>query len=299
MLKTQPDISISIVNTNNREITLHCLESVFAEAGDLKLQVILVNNACRDGSTDVVRQRFPQVEIIEHMEMLGFSTNNNLAFTHAIGRYLLMLNDDTIIHPGALESMINYMDCHLDVGAAGPKLLNKDGSWQPSYGYKPNPIYEGLSPFSDFILPRKPTELPLLVGNISGACMLVRSEVPQQIGFLDTRFDPIYSEEIDWCYRIVEAGWAIVYYPEAVVTHLGGSTMDRLSTRRFISIFEKKLIFFRKHYRKSAVLQYQISLIVANSIKLLYWATLLVFKPKEAPIELNAHWNLIKRILNV
>ena len=88
-----------------------------------------------------------------------------------------------------------------------------------------------------------------------------------------------------------------MYYPEAVVTHLGGSTMDRLPTQRFISIFEKKLIFFRKHYRKSAVLQYQISLIVANSIKLLYWATLLVFKPKEAPIELNAHWNLIKRML--
>jgi GT2 family glycosyltransferase len=295
MSGTLPDITISIINTNNREMTLRCLEAVSSTAGDLNLQVIVVNNACKDGSTRAIHERFPWVEIIEQELTSGFSTNNNLVFSRANGRYLLMLNDDTIIHQDAFQKMVNFMETHPEAGAIGPKLLNGDGSWQVSYGYKPNPICEGLSPLSDYIRPRKPTERPLAVENVSGACMLVRAEIAQKIGYLDTRFDPIYSEEIDWCYRMIMAGFKIYFVPEAVVTHLGGSTMDRESIQRLIRIFEKKAVFFRKHYRKSSVFIYKASLMVGTLIKLFYWAILWGVKQNEDRDKLEAHWKLFKR----
>ena len=296
MPDSHPDLSISIINTNNREIALQCLESVFATRGELNLQVIVVNNACTDSSTEAIHRCFPQVEIIEQQQISGFSTNNNLVFSRANARYLLMLNDDTIVHQDALQKMVDFMDKHPEVGVLGPKLLNKDGSWQPSFGYKPHPIYEGLSPLLEYIHPRKYTERPLIVENVSGACMFVRSAVAQKIGYLDTQFDPIYSEEIDWCYRIVKAGFKICYLPDAAVTHLGGSTMNRVTMQRFIRIHEKKALFFRKHYSKFAVFTYKATLMVANFIKLLYWAALWGFNQNDSTEELEAHWKLIKRI---
>ena len=291
-----PDITVSIVNTNNRDIVLQCLESVYSTAGDLSLQVVVVNNACSDGSTAAIRARFRQVEIIEQNLLSGFSTNNNLAFARAKGRYLLMLNDDTIVHPDALQKLIAFVGAHPEVGVVGPKLMNKDGSWQPSFGYKLNPLHEGLDPLWEYIHPRRPTDQPVEVGCVSGACMFIRSAAAQVTGYLDTRFDPIYSEEIDWCYRIVKAGYKIFYVPDAIVTHLGGSTMDRTSTQRFIRIHEKKAVLFRKHYHISAVLIYKVTLLVANLIKLVYWAILCGYKQQEAREEVEAHWKLIKRI---
>jgi GT2 family glycosyltransferase len=299
MSGTLPDITISIINTNNREMTLQCLEAVFGTAGDLNLQVIVVNNASKDGSTTAIQERFPCVEIIEQEYMSGFSTNNNLAFARANGKYLLMLNDDTIVHQDAFQKMVYFLETHPEAGAIGPKLLNEDGSWQVSFGYKPNPVYEGLSPLLDYVRPRKPTERPLAVENVSGACMLVRAEIAREIGYLDTRFDPIYSEEIDWCYRMITAGIKIYYLPDAVVTHLGGSTMDRESTQRLIWIFEKKAVFFRKHYRKSSVFIYKASLMVGTLIKLIYWATQWGAKRNDDPDKLVAHWKLLKRSLSM
>jgi GT2 family glycosyltransferase len=294
----EPDISISIVNTNNREIVLQCLDSVFATADDLKLEVIVVNNACSDNSTQAIQQYFPVVKIIEHKEMLGFSTNNNLSFSKASGRYLMLLNDDTIVKPGAFQIIVEFLDRYPDVGVVGANLLNPDGTQQLCYDYTPNPIYDGFRPLSEFILPvPKSHGKPLEVANVCGACMVVRSSVAQKVGYLDTHFDPLYSEEVDWCYRIKQAGWKIYHLPSAEVIHLAGVTMNRVPVRRYERIFEKKALFFRKHYGKGAVAVYKFSLLSNNIVKVVVWTFLWGLRKMGARDEVKTHWNMVRRTL--
>ncbi len=129
-----PDVSISIVNTNNRDMLLDCLASVYATAGDLRLEIIVINNACKDHSGEAVRRTYPCVKIIEHQELLGFSTNNNMAFEQASGRYLMLLNDDTITKPGAFKEMVSFLDARPDVAVVGANLLIRMGAGKSVMG---------------------------------------------------------------------------------------------------------------------------------------------------------------------
>lgn len=292
-----PDLTISIINTNNREVLLGCLGSIFDTAGELILEIIVVNNACNDGSTQAIRKHFPRVKILEHEKMLGFSTNNNLAFSQASGRYLMLLNDDTIVNPEAFQSMVAFMDHHPEVAVVGASLLNLDGSPQLCYGNTPNPIYEGLRPLSEILLPvPKSNNMPLEVANVHGACMMVRASAAKTIGLLDTNFDPLYSEEVDWCFRFKRAGWKVYHLPAAQVVHLGGATMERASMGRYERIYEKKGLFFKKHYGMGALIIYKITLFISNMGKTISWLILWSLGKDGAKEEVRTHWNLVRRI---
>lgn len=291
-----PDITISIINTNNREVALACLESVYATAGDLDLQVVVVNNACIDGSAAEIRARFPQVELIENERMLGFSTNNNLALGRARGRYWMLLNDDTIVQPGAFQALVRFMDENQQAGVVGAALLNRDGSPQFCYDYSPNPIYDGLRPLSEFIWPPPLSRgQPLIVGYVGGACLMVRAGAAQAVGLLDTQFDPLYSEEVDWCYRFRQAGWKVYHLPQAKVIHLGEVSARKTSFARYERIYAKKTVFFRKHYGEPGAWVYKITLWVANLVKSLFWGLVGCFGQKKARQEFSIHWNIVKR----
>jgi GT2 family glycosyltransferase len=293
-----PDISISIINTNNRDIVLQCLDSVFSTSEGLLLEVIVVNNACSDNSTQAIQNHFPQVKIIEQEQMLGFSTNNNLAFLKATGRLLMLLNDDTIVQSGAFQVIVNFFDQHPEVGAVGANLLKLDGTQQPSYDYSPHPIYDGLRPLSEFLLPLpKSHGKPLEVDNVCGACMVVRSDIAEKVGYLDTNFDPLYSEEVDWCYRIKNAGWKIYHLPDANVIHLGGSTMNRVPVKRYQRIFEKKALFFRKHYKKPAIIIYKSAIFSISLIKVIIWGALVLFGKRNAKLEFDTHFNMLRNAI--
>lgn len=294
----RPDITVSIVNTNNRELVLQCLTSLYTTAGVLNLEVFVVNNACIDGSTDAILRKFPQVKIIEHSEMLGFSTNNNLVFSQAKGRYLMLLNDDTIICPGAFQTMVTYMDLHPDTGVVGANLLNVDGTMQACYSHSPHPLYEGLQPLSEILYPLPMSKgMPLEVANVCGACMLVRASVVSEIGYLDPLFDPLYSEEIDWCFRFKKSGWKVYHLPEAQVIHLEGTTMNRSPIGRYERIFEKKAIFYRKHYGWGTLAVYKTTLLLSNLIKSIAWGILWGMGKKDAGLEVKTHWNMARRAL--
>jgi GT2 family glycosyltransferase len=294
----QPDITISIVNTNNRDMTIHCLESVFSTQGDLQIEVVVVNNACTDGSSDAIQKAYPQVKILENEKKLGFSTNNNLALNQACGRYLMLLNDDTIVQKNAFQTMVSFMDTHPEAGAIGANLLNPDLTFQFCFDYAPSPLYEGLRPFSERLRPLPQSHgRPLEVANVCGACMLVRSSVANRIGLLDTQFDPIYSEEVDWCHRITKAGWKIFHLPDARVIHIGSATMNKLSVRRYEQVFEKKALFFRKHYGLPSVLIYKLSLFANNFAKAGYWGILRLIGKSGADGEFQTHWNMARRAL--
>jgi GT2 family glycosyltransferase len=294
----RPEITISIVNTNNRDVALQCLRSIYATCSEMLLEIIIVNNACTDGSSEAIRNHYPDVKIIEHEEMLGFSTNNNLALSKAAGRYLMLLNDDTITLSGAFQAMLSFADSHPDVGVVGANLLNPDMTSQKCYDFSPNPFYDGLQPFSEWLVPmRKFVSKPLEVDIVNGACMLVRTSAAQKIGYLDTRFDPLYSEEVDWCFRFKKSGWKIYHLPNARVIHLCGATMNRTPIARYERIFEKKALFFRKHYGKWTVLTYKLCLFLANLLKSLVWTLLWIFRRKNAAEEIKLHWHMVLRAL--
>jgi GT2 family glycosyltransferase len=290
------DLSISIINTNNREIALQCLRSVYETADSLELEVFVVNNACTDGSSQAIQQAFPQVKIIENERMLGFSTNNNLALAQASGRYWMLLNDDTIVQPGAFQAMVEFMDQNPQAGGVGAALLNRDSNPQYCYDYAPNPFYEGLRPFSEYLYPRpRSNSEPLEIGFASGACLMVRASVLGRIGMLDIRFDPLYSEEVDWCYRIKKAGWLVYHLPKAKVIHLGDVSTRRSSIERYERIYTKKTIFFRKHFGERGARVYKTTLFFSNLIKTLLWLPLWVLGKPEAKNELRLHWNMVRK----
>jgi N-acetylglucosaminyl-diphospho-decaprenol L-rhamnosyltransferase len=287
----QPDLSISIVDTDNREQTVRCLRSVFAHTHDLKLEVLVVDNACTDGSAEAIAAEFPQVQLIRNPEMLGFSTNNNRALAQAAGRYLLMLNDDTIVQPGAFDRMVRYADLHPQVGVVGANLLNSDGSIQLAYGYAPSPLYEAFRPLSERLvpLPRHPQEA-LEVDNVCGACLMVRREAVEQVGFLDPAFDPLYSEEVEWCFRFQKAGWKIIHLPEARVIHLGSQTMQRTPIDKVEWLYRRKALFFRKHGGRPALWTFKIGVLLSSLVKTAAWA--LFYPARRDWSKVSAHWHV-------
>lgn len=178
--------------------------------------------------------------------------------------YALLLNPDTVVHPGAIEALAAFLDAHPRVGAVGPRLLNPDGSVQPAAFRFPTLTMTLLDLFPPGeVLPgrlygswwqgRYPQEPragePFAIDHPLGACILTRREVLDQVGLLDEQFF-MYSEEVDWCYRVRAAGWSIWQEPRARVTHVGGASTSQFRSRMLIALHESRRRFFRKHYTR-------------------------------------------------
>jgi GT2 family glycosyltransferase len=292
---SRPDLSISIVDMDNREQTLDCLRSVFSQGGP-DLEVFVVDNACTDGSAEAIAAEFPRVRLLRNERRLGFSTNNNRALSQARGRYLMLLNDDTLVHTGALEAMVRFADAHPAAGAVGAALLNPDGSPQLSYDRAPGPLYEAFQPMSRRLAPSPRSRgEPLEVASVSGACLLVRSEAAAQVGLLDTDFDPLYSEEVEWCHRIRQAGWKVVHLPQAQVTHLGSQTMNRAPLSRLDWLYGHKALFYRKHGTLAALWTFKAGLLISSLLKLAFWSAAYPLRRDRARVA--AHWHVARRCL--
>jgi GT2 family glycosyltransferase len=281
-----PTIGVIIVSYNTRELLRACLESLRGCA--LPLHVVVVDSASSDDSAAMVRAAFPDLCLIEPGRNVGFAAGNNLGLQvlfetsrqetrderHAAGEtrapvsrllspdYVLFLNPDTIVHPGALEALAAFLDAHPRVGAAGPRLLNPDGSVQTAAFRFPTlamtlldlfPPGEALPGrlYNSWWHGRYPQErdgrAPFPIDHPLGACILARRALVEQIGGMDEQFF-MYAEEIDWCYRARRAGWAIWQVPESRVTHVGGAATSQFRTRMLVALYESRLRFFRKHY---------------------------------------------------
>ena len=255
---TTPDLSIIIVNWNVRELLRACLRSLAPARAKLALQVIVVDSHSSDDSVAMVRQEFPWVELIACEENVGFPRGNNLGLARANGRYILLLNPDTEVVGQALTTMLAYLESHPAVGALGPQLLNPDGSVQSSRRRFPTlatALFE-----STWLEPLAPASIlrhyyvedvadgeTAVVDWVTGACLLVRREVVDQIGGLDEDYF-MYSEELDWCRRIRAAGWQIVYLPTAQVIHHVGKSSEQAVTARHINFQRAKLRYFYKYH---------------------------------------------------
>ncbi len=264
------DLGIVILNWNTRDLLRRCLETVYASEGDFTYQVIVVDNASSDGSAEMVRRDYPQAQIIASEVNGGYSYGNNLGL-RAMGfkdkgrapgapRYALLLNPDTEVPPTGLGDMVAFMDARPEIGAAGPKLVLLDGSLDRACRRSfPTPVislyhfsglaklFPGSPRFARYNMTYLPIDQEAEVDSVVGAYMQVRREAIEAVGLLDEAFF-MYGEDLDWAYRIKDAGWSVVYHPQVVVKHVKRAA-SRQSQRAQFEFWRAMLIFYRKHYR--------------------------------------------------
>lgn len=249
------DLSIIVVNWNTCELLAQCLQSLEDTIRDSSYEVWVVDNGSSDGSVEMVRERFPRTHLIVNMENVGFARANNQAIDCCRGRYLLLLNSDTKVLPGALGELVRFMDDHRGAGVAGARLLYSDGTFQASHSPFPTLWREFLMLSGlgrRLVRPRYPSYGPEVekgdqqVDYVEGACLLARREAIDQVGGLDERIF-MYAEDVDWCYRFAQAGWEVWYLPQVRIVHYGGQSSRQRQARMEAELYGSRIYFFRKH----------------------------------------------------
>ncbi len=313
------DLSIIIPNWNGERFLELCLRSIFQSmhggTEEINLEVFVVDNNSSDGSVDMVRAKFPQVNLIRNKNNLGFSKANNQGIRKSNGRYVLLLNSDTLVLGGALSSMVKFMDTHPCAGAAGCKLLNPDGTLQRScFGSFPNLEtefydYSYLSQwfpynriFGKHLMKWMNYDHIREIDHCLGACIIVPRATIADVGLMDEQFF-IYFEETDWLYRMKKKGWKIYYIPEAKVVHFGGRSTQGLPDRDKIIMdrsYGSKLRFFRKHYGFAITILLEGLILARYALKFLKWSLIYLIMPSnhaESKNKLGVIWCVISTVL--
>lgn len=222
-------------------------------------EIIVVDNASADGSAALVREQFPQVQLIANTENRGFAAGCNQGLQKAKGDLLCLLNPDTLLFPGALDALASFLEAHREVGVVGPTLLHSDGTYQhAAFRFPTLPMaLIDFFPLNHRLLnsrlngryPLTLYERPFAMDHPLGACMMVRRETCTDMGLLDEQFF-MYCEEIDWCRRIKQAGWAIMHVPGARVVHHCGRSTSQAAGRMFVELHRSRFRLFAKHNSK-------------------------------------------------
>ncbi len=258
----RPDVTVIIVSWNTREILRDCLRSVYENAGALEFETIVVDNASADGSAQMVARDFLQARLVANADNRGFAAANNQGITLARGRYVLLLNSDTVVLDRALEKTVAFADAHPEAAVVGCRVLNPNGTLQPTcflfpsllnlllsltYGYK-------LFPRSRFwgreLMTYWDRNDVRAVDVVTGCFMLVRRAALEQVGPMDETFF-MYAEETDWCYRFRQAGWSVLFTPSAVIIHLGGASSRLMGAQVKLEAAGGILHFLKKHKSRS------------------------------------------------
>lgn len=272
---SMPDVSIVILNWNTRDLLARCLQSVYETRDRFDVEVIVVDNASSDDSVPATRARFPQVKMIESRENTGFAKGNNRGVAASSAPFVLLLNSDAFLLPGALRSMLELAHAQPRAGMVGACLLNADGSFQASHTLFPNHwreflILSGLGRMRHgrWYPSRGAQEEkgPQIVDYVEGACLLARRAAYAEVNGLDESFF-MYAEEVDLCYRMRQCGWQVWYQPAAKVTHLGGGSSQNRRTQREVDLYRSRIHFFRKHYGGVSAAMLKCQIIATTAVK--------------------------------
>lgn len=284
------DLSVIVVNWNTRDLLAACLTSLLDHPPAGPFEIWVVDNASHDGSAAMVRERFPSVRLIENAANLGFAAANNQAIRASQGRYVLLFNSDALAQPGALAAMVSFMEAHPTVGAAGPQLINGDGSFQASYARFPTLLSElallagvarwWLGPYAPSPRPI-PGEPAHAVDWVAGAALLVRRAAIDQVGLMDEGYF-LYSEETDWCWRLGHGGWPVWYLPEVQIVHQAGASSQQQSARSYGLLYQSKLRFFARHYGAAAAWALRLAFLTGAALRLALWRALLLLPARPA-----------------
>jgi GT2 family glycosyltransferase len=253
-------LSIVIPTYNAHEWIAQCLDSIRAHRPGADYEVLAVDDASSDDTVAIVRSQFPDVQVFTNQKNVGFGKTVNVGLKASTGEYVLVLNNDTWIHEGALDALVGYLDAHPDTGIVGPKVLSGDGSLQQQCRRRiPTPMaallyFTGVAK----LFPKNPRVAGYLmtaadehatteVDSVSGACLLVRRSVADTLHGFDPDYF-LYGEDMDFCWRTKLAGWKVVYYPKAVITHFGGQGgTGKMRIYATVEWHRAMWIFYRKH----------------------------------------------------
>jgi hypothetical protein len=301
------DLTISIGTLGNFEVLARCLTSLFQEdAPDLSYEVSVVyNGPGNDGTVEKIRGRYPQVRLIERLNPLGYCVTHNLVLARNASRYTLLLDDDTILSKGVLSAMVSFMDRNPDVGIAGCKTLNADGSFQPSYAVEPSLRTELMNMFwPDRFWPGRlyrDVSGPRDVDWLNASFLLVRKEVVDRVGTLDEHYYTYFCES-DWCHRIRRSGFRVVYYPGVTITHVGGehgfnAKMKTMNVVGLVRYHANRFYFFRKHYRPVSCFLLRPIVALGAALRVGRYIILYLAEPRLRRLSrtrLTVYWEVIK-----
>lgn len=252
------ELSVTILSWNTQRDLRICLESLQKVRGEADFEVIVVDNNSEDGSPNMVAREFPWVRLFRMSQNLGFCKGHNYAIAQRKGRHAFLLNSDTIVHPDALGRILEYARNHEEVGIIGPKLLNTDGTLQLSCRRFPNPVAALFrnTPIGRIFPNNRFTREYLMsdfhhdkvaeVDWVSGAAFLARQQVIDRVGVFDEQYY-MFCEDIDWCFRTWQAGFKVVYLPDAVITHAIGRSTDKAPNRMIGRHHRSMLRFYKKN----------------------------------------------------
>ncbi|MGE5469635.1 MAG: glycosyltransferase family 2 protein [Bacteroidota bacterium] len=276
------DITVIMVSYNTEALLPLALNALQRAAKAVTLQVIIVDNASRDGSVELIRRDFPECELIVNQQNVGFGRANNQALELVRGRYVLLLNTDAFVAPDTLRKTLTYMDAHPRCGVLGVRLVGRDGEVQPSALNFMTPwalflnrtgwhrFFPWVRPVDD---PQRDTAQVQKCDWVPGCYYLIRKRLIDEVGLFDPRYF-LYSEEVDHCFAAKKAGWDVIYFPETTVVHLGGESarssgpLSRHKQLEALQI-ESELLFFRKNNGMPAVIGNLLLVTLANLIDLL------------------------------
>jgi GT2 family glycosyltransferase len=282
-------LSIVIVSWNAKKFLAECLDSLrdFIQRPDV--EVFVVDNCSDDGSPELVRSSYPQVMLIENQQNVGFARANNIGIRRSVGKYVALINSDVRVLNGCLEKMIAYMEAHLKVGVSGPRMLGPAGKSSRSYMSAPTlwrcfcralaldimfPNSRALGSYTMSYFERdETTEVDVL----NGWFWMTRREALDQVGLLDETFF-MYGEDIDWCKRFHDAGWGVVYFPEAESIHYGGASSSKAPLRFYVEMQRANLQYWEKHFSRISQVAYVGILFLHQALRLAVYGVLVAVK---------------------
>lgn len=297
------DLSIVIVNWNTIELLRDVLRSVFETSGPITMQVIVVDNASDDGSADMVARNYPEALLIRNETNRGFAAANNQGFEVATGRHVLMLNSDTIVLGDVLAASVRYLDAHPDVGAMGCRVLNPDGTMQRTCSMWPSLLNLTLQTFGLWKVPwprffgryqmmhwQRDSERD--VDSISGCYLVLRATILDQVGPLDEAFF-FFGEETDWCRRMREAGWRLVFTPVGEIIHYGSASASKLNHRRDLLLTDAMVRLHAKHGGRLAAISAWVILFLFNFSRASFWSLISLMRRRPAVSDRARHFRRV------
>ena len=247
------DLSIIIVSWNVKELLRENLKSLYEKSANVQFEVFVVDNNSHDGSAEMVRKEFPEVNLISNKENLGFAKANNQAIEKAQGRYVLLLNPDMRVHETTLAGMVRWMDNHKEAGVAGCHLIDEEGSTVPHVRRFPTVFDQSLIilkiphalPFllNRYLMKSFDYERQAVVDSIRGSFFMIRKEVIEKIGGLDEDYF-IWFEEVDYCKKVFNSGWKVMYTPSVQCTDYIGKSFAQVMGYKKQHMFTQSMVTY-------------------------------------------------------
>ena len=297
------NVSIIVVNWNTKSLLRDCLASVYGQSRDIDFEIIVVDNASTDGSKEMIRNDFPKVVLIENIKNRGFAAANNQGIDVAKGRYVLLLNSDTIVLGDCIANIVSFADTQPRAGVIGCRVLNSDRTLQPTCFMFPSVLNLFLS--SSYLYKLFPTNRFFgrermtwwnandvrEVDIIKGCFMLIRREAIEQVGRMDENFF-MYAEETDWCYRFKKRGWKVMFAPVGEIIHYGGQSTTQIPVAMIVLLRLSILKFIKKHYSwpSHVIARFLVALFFA--VRLPVWLAVALLRPAvraEATVKMKAY----------